>query len=340
MKYINLIPLELQSENKGGRSQPITSYKKLWGYILVCAVGGVIFFCGIMLAQHHYNNFNKYKTNVITKPETSTLLTQKTTTGKISGLQSNKFDAKVAKEVDAQLKEVDVATPKNEIILSPKTKQSASGNKLVLLTEEALKSKYAKGNRLDKAPAKRKIETTPQNKRAIENYKQAPYTDNSIDYNQAEEKGNTYTLCLGTFESQKKASALIKELKKKKIEPHQRTSYLSKYVHTVYVARAPSMKDAMRFAQKLENDGLNAFIKIRSEDVYWVGIKSFSSRIKALKLAKEIKKRGYNPQILGEQSVLTVYQVNFGHYKEYRQAKFMQHKLGEKGYHIASIIRE
>jgi cell division septation protein DedD len=156
----------------------------------------------------------------------------------------------------------------------------------------------------------------------------------------AEQKTSGYTLHLETFTNLAKAEAIILKMKQRDLQAFQEQKQVSQKTNTVYVTPSSTMENAMELSKRLEADGFESFIKIRQQGAYGVGVKSLPSLIMAEKLAERLKQLGYQPNIVQEQVTLTLYQVNYGHYADYSEAKSAQKIMENQGYHITSIIRD
>jgi hypothetical protein len=159
--------------------------------------------------------------------------------------------------------------------------------------------------------------------------------------NTAVKEAAGYTIRFEAFVDPSKAESLIQELKEQQLKPYQQVKQIFRKVNTVYVDQSSTMEEAMQLSNRLEADGFESFIKIRPQGAYGIGVKRFPSLIMARKLAESLKQLGYSAEVVPEQLPLTVYQVNLGHFAEYREAKLMQKKLAqERGYHHTSIVKE
>jgi cell division protein FtsN len=280
MKYINLLPPELQAEVTAGRQESRISSKAVIGCLAIPGVMFVVFFGVMKLVEYRYNQRLEQNANHNIPPPA-------------------------------------VSRPQIQAVTSKMTVQPPPLSK--------------------KEPPAEEKPPPPERERASTVVVSELH---SAESSGTGEKKNGYTLVLGSFPTEEKAKALMQKMREQKLEPYQSVKQVIKNVNTVYVDQSSTMEEAMILTRQLEADGFEAFIKIRPQGTYWVGVKSSPYRAKAQELAERLSDLGYSAKVVAEKQPLTIYKVYLGHYEKYREAKLMQNELEEQGYHSTLIVKE
>lgn len=269
MKYINLLPPELQVITTASEAKIRAFLKILFRYLVFPALAIVIVYCGVLLVRYGYR---KRKNEVTVKQKASSPVTQK---NRATELPSKSV---VMRQQEPPLKPDKKASP---AIVPPK-----------------------------------------------------PYVNESDIA-----KTISYTLCLGSFNTEDEAAAQIQKMRKQKLAPYQKIKQITKNINVLRIDRFSAMEETMELIRQLETYGFETFIKINPGEAYVVGVKGFPDKVKTEELAKRLLALGYTSEVGQERLPTDVYQVNLGHYK-YREARLMQAELEYQGYRVISIMRE
>ncbi len=271
MKYINLLPPELQPKSAGMQRRTKPFPKVLLGCLIVPVLLALVSFFAVKGILYRYERG-------------------------ISSLTSQEFPA--------------------------------ANTEVPVVTARPIKRRRAVLKKRPQPPPEKTVS-------AITNLEPQTHQSNTV-----RKKGDGYTLHVESFVTKDKAKALMQKMMEQKLEPYQQSKQIKKRINTIYVSQSSTMEEAMEMTRRLGVYGYEAFIKIRPRGANWVGIKGFAGKAKTQELAKRLSSLGYSSNIVPEQVSLTIYQVNLGPYKEYRQAKATQNRLEELGYRFTSIIRE
>ncbi len=274
MKYINLLPPELQAKSSVAQRRAKPFSKVLLGCLIVPAVLILASVIAIIVFKYRY----------------------KQNTGELTGRWG--------------------------------PKSAAKKNTVVSVTARSIKRKKTVPEKQPRSAPEKTVST-------VTSPKAIPQPSDAVS-----EKVVGFTIHVGAFSTKDEAEALLQKMMGQGLKPYQQSTQVTKNVNTIYVGQASSIEEAMEMTQKLEDYGYKTFIKIRPRDTNLVGIKGFPSRTKSREISEQLLALGYSTEIVPEQASLTIYRVNLGPYKEYRQAKETQNKLEDLGYRVTSIIRK